>query len=120
MFEDLRARLAQTADVDVSPSMFRVDDGYWVNGREVAHVSGDWLEIRLSRDNIRSQRGALRKHAHVRLRGTSSDWVDVAGIDTELCLALFEQAVQHHRAAPDQPPAAPPQGAKLARRRRFH
>lgn len=94
----------------------------WVGKREVAHIdSDDVLDIRLTRDVIRSERAALKADPRVTLRRSSSDWLEFAvSSEDDLVAAgdLVARAVSANLAsAPEGPP---PSGPDLERRRRFH
>lgn len=115
--ERVRAGLLALGAVE-SPSQFADRDAYWVNGVEVAHFEADSvLELRLTRAEIRARRAALRADPRVELR---TDWLEVrfsSAADVAFALTLAEAAVAVHASLP---PAPPPTGSALARRRRFH
>lgn len=59
--EHLREAIARLDGVTESESMFKDGLAYWVNGKEVAHFdAGQTIDIRLTRDLIRSRRAELR------------------------------------------------------------
>lgn len=107
-----------------APSQFGHRRAFWVDGREVAHVEdGGVFEVRLTRGAIRTQRDALEHHPSVRLRGGTSDWLEVVvndSADVEFALRLFEQAVAAHRPEGGGPGRPPPSEPDLKRRRRLH
>ncbi|HEY2947094.1 MAG TPA: luciferase family protein [Micromonosporaceae bacterium] len=120
----LRDTLAEIDGVVESPSMFKDDDGYWVNGKEIAHFEEPGsLGVRLTRPEIRAAKALFTGDGPARRRAPSSDWVviDVGtpeGIDLALSLARKAAAVH---APPDGAAAAPPPtGSRLASLRRFH
>jgi hypothetical protein len=106
--------------VDASPSMFGDGPGWWVNGKEIAHLEGGVLDLRLTRDEIRSRRDELRADDRITLRSGTSDWIDVSVVDLALVTRLAEVAAAVHRAPQGVTPKAPPTGRELERRRRFH
>ena len=120
----LRQALAAIDGVEESDSAFKADVGYWVNGKEIAHLEGQAaIDVRLTRPVIRDRRVELRADPRVRLRTNASDWltVELAGADAiAFVVELVEAAAAAHRAAPGTTAAPPPRGADLARRRRFH
>lgn len=94
----------------------------WVGRREVAHIdSDDVLDIRLTRDVIRSERDALKADPRVTLRWSSSDWLEFA-VSSEDDLATAGDLVVRAVAAnlPSAPEGLPLSGPDLGRRRRFH
>lgn len=122
--ERLREAIASLDDVTESESMFKDDLAYWVNGKEIAHFdTGEIIDIRLTRDLIRSRRAELRADPRIRLRPSSSDWISVQIAlpdDITFAVHLAESAASAHRAPPGTTPKPPPAGTDLARRRRFH
>jgi hypothetical protein len=99
------------------------DPAYWVNAKQLANpVSDDELAIRLTRKVISQHRPRLKADDRVEIRG-SSDWVGVLvakPADTELVVELCELAAAVYRPTDGSPCKPPPEGADLARRRRFH
>jgi hypothetical protein len=122
--ERLREAIARLDGVTESASMFSDGLAYWVNGKEVAHFdTGQAIDIRLTRDLIRSRRAELRADPRVRLRSGSSDWISVQLSqpgDITFAAQLAESAASAHRAPPGTTPEPPPAGSELARRKRFH
>jgi hypothetical protein len=119
----LLRRMARVAPSVVSPSMFSERDALWVDGKEIAHGhdDGTW-DLRLTRATIRSMRDELKGDPRVTLRSSTSDWIELAvatEADARYLLALYRRAVEAHAPAARRP-RAPPTGAELARRRRFH
>ena len=99
------------------------DRAYFVNGTQVANVEDDHLGLRLTRRVISAHRPELRAHASVDLRRSGSDWIVVhiaSPADAQLALRLATFAADAHRPADGSPLRPPPEGAELARRRRFH
>lgn len=94
----------------------------WVGRREVTHIdSDDVLDIRLTRDVIRSERAALKADPRVTLRRSSSDWLEfVVSSEDDLVGArdLVVRAISAN--LPSAPEGPPPSGRDLERRRRFH
>jgi hypothetical protein len=117
-------RLKAVPGVDVGESMFGHGSAYWVNGKEIAHVEGDGdIEVRLTRAVIGERRRALKADDRVRLRPSGADWITVrcaSTADVAFVLELVTAAEQAHRPPPGVTAQAPPTGADLARRRRFH
>jgi hypothetical protein len=107
-----------------SPGIFYDDDAYWVNGTQIAHFrDAISIEIRLTKANIRAQRDRLRKDPRVELRSGASDWIMVrwsSPRDAAFIAELADIAAAAHRAPSGTTAKPPPQGADLARRRRFH
>jgi hypothetical protein len=124
MPEDLRDVIAALDGLVESPSMFKDDLAYWVNGKEIAHFeSADLIEIRLTREVIRRRRQQLKGDPRVDLRYSGSDWITVqisSPDDMALVLELVEDAAIAHRPPPGVTPEPPPTGPDLERRRRFH
>ncbi|MGQ0849628.1 MAG: luciferase domain-containing protein [Actinomycetota bacterium] len=124
MTEHLRDLIASLDGVAESPSMFRDDLAYWVNGKEIAHFeSADLIEIRLTREVIRRRRAQLKGDPRVDLRYSGSDWVSVrlsSPAVRALVMELVEDAANAHRPLPGVTPEPPPTGPDLERRRRFH
>jgi hypothetical protein len=124
MIEDLRNDLAAVDGVIESPSMFKDDLAYWVNGKEIAHFeSADLIEIRLTREVIRRRRQQLKGDPRVDLRYSGSDWITVRFLSTDdraLVMELVEEAATAHRPPPGVTTKPAPTGPDLERRRRFH
>lgn len=124
MTETLRDALTELDGVVDSPSMFKDDLAYWVNGKEIAHFEAeDFIEIRLTRAVIRERRGELKVDPRVDLRHSGSDWILVrfsSPQDLPFVVDLVEQAAAAHRPPPGVTPNSPPTGPDLERRRRFH
>lgn len=124
MISELRDAIAAIEGVVESPSMFKDDLGYWVHGKEIAHLEDENLiDIRLTRQVIRARRTELRSDPRVALRSSGSDWVSVGFTlpdDRGFVLDLVEAAAAAHRPARGETPYPPPTGPELERRRRFH
>lgn len=105
-------------------SIFGSDDGdraYFVDGKEVAHMDGpDTVGIRLTRKVWSAHRDELAGDLRVRRRSPSSDWVMVDARATDFVRRLAELAAEAHRPPAGATSKPPPEGAELARRRRFH
>ena len=69
----------------------------WVGKREVAHLDDDRrLDVRLTKEVIRSRRTWLKADGRVLLRPKSSDWLEVrieSAEDVEFALSLVEDAI---------------------------
>ncbi len=117
--------LARCADIDgvaLGEGAFSPGPALWVGTREVAHVDHDGvLDVRLTRALISELRTDLRDDPRVHLRRNTSDWVGLTVIsdtDEDWAHGLVEVAVSANLLT--APPGLPPEGADLARRRRFH
>ena len=119
----LRKAMLKIDGVVESPGIFGEGDAFWVNGKQMANfIAEDRIEIRMTRREISARRDALRGDPRVTLRG-SSDWVSVRFVtanDLSFVTDLAEAAASVYRAPSGTTPAPPPEGAKLARMRRFH
>lgn len=119
----LRKALLKIDGVVESPGIFGEGDAFWVNGKQMANFTGvDSVEIRMTRQEIRARRDALQVDPRVTLR-SSSDWIGVRftmAKDLRFVIDLAEVAASVYRAPSGATPAPPPDGAKLARMRRFH
>lgn len=115
-------RCESIAGTALGEGAFRADRAVWVGRREVAHFDADgMLDVRLTRQAIRARREELQSDARIVLRSSSSDWLAVSiatPTDLDFAIALVTEAVANN--APTAEPGAPPEGAELARRRRFH
>ena len=116
-------RLTQIEGVVESESMFVADDALWMNGTEIAHRHGAHLEVRLTRQVIRS-RADLVAPEFVARRSRSSDWIVIdlsASPEAEtLAHAAVDAAAEAHRPPDGTTAAPPPTGPELERRRRLH
>lgn len=119
--------LAEVPGLMEGPSTFASDDlarAYWAGGKQIVNLfSAERVELRLTKPVIRAQRDRLRDDPRVELRPNASDWVTVVvsrAADAGLVVELAQWAAAAHPAPvrPDRPPV--PEGADLARRRRFH
>ena len=115
-------RCAAIAGASLGEGAFTRGAAIWVGRREVAHLDGrNEIDIRLTRNVIRERRAALREDARVELRAGTSDWIRMrvqSAADLDDAYALVRDAVAAN--LPTAPPGAPPSGADLERRRRFH
>lgn len=111
--------LAGTA---VGEGAFSPGPALWVGTREVAHFDADGsLDVRLTKGVIRRRRAELDADERITLRGAGSDWIEVrvgSDADAQRARELVRDAVAAN--LPTAAPGAPPTGAALARRRRFH
>ena len=121
--------LDELCDIDgvvLSPSGLGNADALWVNGTEIAHLddaapasngaSDSTIDVRIGRKNVTVH----KRDPRVRARASGSDWCEVDSADVSFVRELVELAASQHRAAPGTTPKAPPGGADLERRRRFH
>lgn len=122
MKEDLLKRLGELPGGSVGQSSFSSGPALWVGKREVAHLDDpQTLDIRLTKEVIRSRRSSLSSDGRIVLRPNSSDWLEVrieSEADMEFALSLAEDAIAANRGS--AAPGPPPTGADLQRRRRFH
>jgi hypothetical protein len=119
MQDELIERCAGIPGAAIGDGAFGPGPAVWAGRREVAHVDADGsLDVRLTRQVIRSRRAELRADGRVTLRGTGSDWLRVSTTDVDFAVALVADAVAAN--LPTAPPGLPPSGADLDRRRRFH
>ena len=98
------------------------DRAYFVNGTQVASADGSQFMLRLTRRVVSEHRKRLRALPNVDLRRSGSDWI-VVDVQSEDDVALVRElallvAAAHRPAGGTLRP--PPEGAELARRRRFH
>lgn len=78
----LRDAIAAIDGVIEAPSRYKESLAYWVNGKEIAHFeSEEFLDIRLTRAEIRARRAELKASPAVELRPSTSDWITVATSD---------------------------------------
>ena len=119
--------MGKVAGLMEGPSTFASDDlprAYWAHGTQVVNLfSPERAELRLTKAVIRDHKERLKADPRVELRPNPSDWLTVVvtkTADAGLVVELAEWAVAAHRSA--SPPTGPPvpEGADLARRRRFH
>lgn len=119
--------MGELPELTEGPSIFASDDlprAYWVCGKQVVNLfSPERVELRLTKSVIRAQRDRLKTDPRVEMRPKASDWLTVVvskAVDAALVVELAGMAVAAHRSErpPDGPPV--PEGADLARRRRFH
>ena len=99
------------------------DRAYFVNGTQVANADGNKLGLRLTRTVISEHRKRLKALPAVDLRRSGSDWIviEVNGdADCDLVMSLAPLAAGAHWPAAGGVLKPPPEGAELARRRRFH
>jgi hypothetical protein len=99
------------------------DRAYFVNGTQVANVEGNTLGLRLTRQVIREHRQRLKLEPSIDLRRSGSDWIMVAmdtDADCDLVMELAPLAARAHWPPGGGALKPPPEGADLARRRKFH
>jgi hypothetical protein len=118
-----RAAIRRIDGLVESPSVFGEGDASWMDGTQVVNWLDDGLEVRLTLPVIRAERQRLKADARVELKSPSSPWVIVrprSRADVPFVVEMVEMAAAAHRPARGVPLKPPPQGADLARRRRFH
>ncbi|HVM10527.1 MAG TPA: hypothetical protein VM345_18860 [Acidimicrobiales bacterium] len=99
------------------------DRAYFVNGTQVANLVGDSVALRLTRKVVSAHRARLKAEPSVDLLRSGSDWIGVSvttARDADLVLELAALVAEAHLPSPGTPVKPPPEGAELARRRRFH
>jgi hypothetical protein len=99
------------------------DRAYFVNGTQVANADGDKLGLRLTRQVISEHRQRLKLELSVDLRRSGSDWIIVevdTAADCDLVMELAPLAARAHWPTGGGALKPPPEGAELARRRKFH
>jgi hypothetical protein len=84
--------LADVSGVEVAPSQWTGEPALWVDGREIVHEHGDYIEIRLTGKLI----NALDDDRAMR-RSRTSDWVLVDKRERELISDLARRAVDANR-----------------------
>jgi Luciferase len=92
--EQLLAGLRALPGVEVAPSQWTGQAAIWVDGREIVHAHGDWIEVRLTGKLINKV-----EDDRVLRRARTSDWVMVDQSERELILDLAGQAVEANRGA---------------------
>ncbi len=122
MKAELFKRLREIPGAVVGEGAFAPGEAIWVGRREVAHVDADGtLDVRLTKAVIRARRDELRRDPRLRFRAGQSDWIEVDFAnqgDIDFAVDLVEDAIAAN--APTAPAGAPPTGAELEGRRRFH
>jgi hypothetical protein len=84
--------LAALPGVEVAPSQWTGEPALWVDGREIVHMHGEHVEIRLTGKLI----NALDDERAMR-RARTSDWVLVDAAEHELIRELARRAVEANR-----------------------
>lgn len=119
--------LARVPDLVAGPSVFADDDAtraYWIGGKQIANLlDADRVEIRATKAVIRELRPRLKADPRVELRRNPSDWLTVrvgSADDVALVVELTVAAADAHRSQANAGGPPVPEGADLARRRRFH
>jgi hypothetical protein len=92
--ESLLEELRRLPDVEVAPSQWTGKPAIWIDGREIVHAHGRWIEVRLTRKRI----GKVDDDRVLR-RARTSDWVMVDASHEQLILDLARQAVEVNRGA---------------------
>lgn len=95
------ARGAAIRGLRHSPSRFGAHPpALWLGRREIAHLHGDEVEVRLTRRGIGERRDELRRDLRIDLRRPGSDWVRLRllrGDDVERALELLRAAIPRNR-----------------------
>jgi len=91
---ELLDELRDLPGVEVAPSQWTGEPALWIEGREIVHAHGEWIEIRLTGKLINrlDDERALR-------RARTSDWVMVDRAERALILDLVRQALEANRGA---------------------
>lgn len=122
--QQIERRLERLDGLLPGESMFGHGRAFWANGKEVVHFQEETtVQVRLTRPIIRERIDELRADPRVELRSRASDWIRIhigAPADADFVVDLAMGAEQAHRPPPGVPAKAPPTGADLARRQRFH
>jgi hypothetical protein len=94
MNETLLSELRSLPGVEEAPSQWTGEPALWIDGREIVHAHGEWIEIRLTGKLINEldDERALR-------RARTSDWVMVDSAERGLILDLARRAVEANRGA---------------------
>ena len=92
MNDDLLAEMRRLPDVEVAPSQWTGEPALWVDGREIVHEHGDWIEIRLTSKLINRL-----DDERARRRARTSDWVMIDASERRLILDLARRAVEANR-----------------------
>jgi hypothetical protein len=120
--EELIERLVALGGTTISKGAFAPVPAVWVGRREVAHFDADGsLDARLTRTVIRQRGPELGSDDRVIFGARISDWPELrlsSPDDLKFALELVRAALAAN--APSAPRGAPPTGAELMRRRRFH
>jgi Family of unknown function (DUF5519) len=90
--ERLLTELRSLPGIEVAPSQWTGEPAIWVDGREIVHSHGEWIEIRLTGRLINRL-----EDERVLRRARTSDWVMVDEREHELILDLAEQAAEANR-----------------------
>jgi hypothetical protein len=92
MSDELIAKLRGLPGVEVAPSQWTGTPAIWLDGREIIHSHGQWIEIRLTGKVINQldDERALR-------RARTSDWVMVDAAERDLIVDLAQQALEANR-----------------------
>jgi hypothetical protein len=88
----LLAELRALPDVEVAPSQWTGKPAIWIDGREIIHAHGDWIEVRLTAKLINRV-----EDDRVLRRARTSDWVMVDRKERELILDLARRAAEANR-----------------------
>lgn len=126
LLRKLWADLANVEGFMEGASIFSESDAeraYFVNGTQVANADGNKFALRLTRGVISEHRPRLKTEPNVDLRRSGSDWIIVEvhdAADCDLVMSLATLAAQAHWPESGGALKPPPQGADLARRRKFH
>jgi hypothetical protein len=88
----LLERLRSLPGLEEAPSQWTGGPAFWVDGREIFHVHGNDVEIRLTRKLIRDV-----DDARVVERTRTSDWVVLPASATETIVDLTRRAIDANR-----------------------
>lgn len=102
------------------PSQYSPTMSFWVDGKEFLHFdSSRHVELRLTREAMRSLRGELNADPRVRIRGEGIEFALRSGADLPDLLRLVSIAAEAHTRHPGEPARRSP--AEVVRRvRRMH
>jgi hypothetical protein len=90
----LLEELRRLPGVEVAPSQWTGQPAIWIDGREIVHAHGRWIEVRLT-----GRRITKVEDDRVLRRARTSDWVMVDAAHEQLILDLARQAVEANRGA---------------------
>jgi Luciferase len=90
--EKLLQELSGLPGVEVAPSQWTREPAIWVDGREIVHAHGNWIEVRLTGRLINAV-----DDDRVLRRARTSDWIMVDAAERELIVDLARQAVEANR-----------------------
>jgi hypothetical protein len=91
--ERVLARLRELPGLEEAPSQFTAGPAFWSGGRELVHLHGDDVEVRVTRrlvDRVLEDERVVR-------RARTSDWVIVSAAEQDLVVHLAREAIEVNR-----------------------